>query len=99
MSAPQDIVFLLDVDNTLIDNDHIQADLQKYLDREVGRESSKRYWSIFEELRADLGYADYLGALQRYRVEHLHDVRLCSWSHRTWWIIRSQTGCIRDHWT
>jgi len=76
MSAPQDIVFLLDVDNTLIDNDHIQADLQKYLDREVGGESSKRYWSIFEELRADLGYADYLGALQRYRVEHLHDVRL-----------------------
>src|SRR5207247_329350 len=76
MSAPQDIVFLLDVDNTLIDNDHIQADLQKYLDREVGRESSKRYWSIFEELRADLGYADYLGALQRYRVEHLHDVIL-----------------------
>src|SRR5438552_18730009 len=76
MSAPQNIVFLLDVDNTLIDNDHIQADLQKYLDREVGRESSKRYWSIFEELRADLGYADYLGALQRYRVEHLHDVRL-----------------------
>src|SRR5881396_1276555 len=76
MSAPQNIVFLLDVDNTLVDNDHIQADLQKYLDREVGRESAKRYWSIFEELRADLGYADYLGALQRYRVEHLHDVRL-----------------------
>src|SRR5438552_14858002 len=76
MSAPQNIVFLLDVDNTLIDNDHIQADLQKYLDREVGRESAKRYWSIFEELRAELGYADYLGALQRYRVEHLRDPHL-----------------------
>ena len=68
MSAPQNIVFLLDVDNTLIDNDHIQADLQKYLDREVGHESAKRYWSIFEELRADLGYADYLGEIGRAHV-------------------------------
>src|SRR5438034_2723009 len=76
MSAPQNIVFLLDVDNTLIDNDHIQADLQKYLDREVGRESAKRYWTIFEELRAALGYADYLGALQRLRGAYPHETRL-----------------------
>ena len=76
MSKPDEIVFLLDVDNTLLDNDRIQADLRKYLDREVGVESCRRYWDIFEQLRAELGYADYLGALQRYRLDALHDPRL-----------------------
>src|ERR1700751_5041684 len=71
-----EFVFLLDVDNTLLDNARAQADLQKYLDREVGHESCKRYWAIFEELRSELGYADYLGALQRYRLEHKPDARL-----------------------
>lgn len=71
-----EFVFLLDVDNTLLDNDRVQADLQKYLDREVGHERCKRYWAIFEQLREELGYADYLGALQRYRVEHAPDPRL-----------------------
>ena len=76
MATSHEVVFLLDVDNTLLDNDRAQADLRKYLDREVGRESCKRYWEIFEELRAELGYADYLGALQRYRLEHKDDARL-----------------------
>jgi len=76
VSAVDDIVFLLDVDNTLIDNDRIQIDLKKYLDREVGPESCKRYWTIFEQLRSEVGYADYLGALQRYRLSSLHDPRL-----------------------
>src|SRR5438270_816502 len=67
------IVFLVDVDNTLVDNDHIAADLRRHLEREVGRERQERYWAIFEELRSELGYADYLGALQRYRVEHPRD--------------------------
>ena len=67
------IVSLVDVDNTLIDNDKIAADLKRHLEREVGRERQERYWAIFEELRADLGYADYLGALQRYRIEHPSD--------------------------
>ena len=67
------VVFLVDVDNTLIDNDHIAADLKRHLEREVGHERQARYWAIFEELRAELGYADYLGALQRYRVEHPRD--------------------------
>ena len=70
------IVFLLDVDNTLIDNDRIAADLKRYLTREVGAERQERYWAIFEALRAELGYADYLGALQRYRVEHPRDPHL-----------------------
>jgi FMN phosphatase YigB (HAD superfamily) len=67
------VVFLVDVDNTLIDNDRIAADLKRHLEREIGHERQERYWAIFEELRSELGYADYLGALQRYRVEHPRD--------------------------
>jgi len=63
------LVFLLDVDNTLVDNDRITADLRAHLEREFGVAGSDRYWAIFESLRAELGYADYLGALQRYRGE------------------------------
>ena len=68
--AERRIVFLFDVDNTLLDNDRVTADMRRYLDREVGADRSKRYWEIFEGLRRDLGYADYLGALQRYRMEN-----------------------------
>lgn len=70
------VVFFFDVDNTLLDNDRVAADLKDYLTREVGPERQKRYWAIFEALRVELGYADYLGALQRYRVEHPHDPHL-----------------------
>src|SRR5438309_1992180 len=70
------IVFLFDVDNTLLDNDAVQAELSAHLQREFGRASRDRYWTIFEELRAQLGYADYLGALQRYRLENLDDPQL-----------------------
>jgi FMN phosphatase YigB (HAD superfamily) len=59
----------VDVDNTLLDNDRVTADLRRYLEREVGAEGLARYWAIFEALRVELGYADYLGALQRYRLE------------------------------
>lgn len=65
-----DTVFLLDVDNTLLDNDRVTADLKRHLGREVGHECQQHYWNFFEELRAELGYADYLGALQRYRVAY-----------------------------
>ncbi|MFQ5931794.1 MAG: HAD family hydrolase [Nitrospiraceae bacterium] len=68
--APGPIVFLLDVDNTLLDNDRVTADLRRHLEREVGHECQQDYWNFFEELRAELGYADYLGALQRYRVTY-----------------------------
>ena len=70
------VVFLLDVDNTLVDNDRITADLRRHLTREVGVERQARYFEIFEELRRELGYADYLGALQRYRLEHPRDPHL-----------------------
>ena len=64
-----DVVFLLDVDNTLLDNDRVTADLRGYLEGSFGVERAQRYWTIFEALRAEMGYADYLGALQRYRVQ------------------------------
>ena len=64
-----DVVFLLDVDNTLLDNDHIIADMRLHLADEFGAASSDRFWVIFEQLRAELGYADYLGAVQRYRAD------------------------------
>ncbi len=71
-----DLVFLFDVDNTLLDNDRVQADLSHHLAATYGTEARDRYWQIFEELRSELGYADYLGALQRYRREALHDPRV-----------------------
>jgi FMN phosphatase YigB (HAD superfamily) len=73
-------LFLFDVDNTLLDNDRVQDDLRNHLEREFGAESRDRYWAIFEELQTDLGYADYLGALQRYRLEDLCDPRLLTMS-------------------
>ena len=63
-----DVIFLLDVDNTLLDNDRVVTDLRSHLVQAVGNASADRYWAIFEQLRSELGYADYLGALQRYRV-------------------------------
>lgn len=72
----EQLVFLFDVDNTLLDNDAIQDDLGEHLQREFGAASCERYWAIFEQLRDELGYADYLGALQRYRLENLDDPQL-----------------------
>ena len=69
MTAPQDPVFLLDVDNTLLDNDQVIMDLRAHLARHLGSASANRYWAIFEALRSEIGYADYLGALQRYRLD------------------------------
>ena len=70
------VVFLFDVDNTLLDNDRVTADLKRHLETQVGADRAGRYWAIFEQLRTELGYADYLGALQRYRVEHPRDPNL-----------------------
>ena len=70
------VVSLFDVDNTLLDNDRVVQDMMRFLEAEVGHERQQRYWAIFEELRKELGYADYLGALQRYRVENPRDSHL-----------------------
>ena len=70
------VVFLFDVDNTLLDNDRVSKDLRVFLEMEVGEKRNSRYWEIFEELRNELGYADYLGALQRYRIENPYDSHL-----------------------
>jgi FMN phosphatase YigB (HAD superfamily) len=76
VTSPDDVVFLLDCDNTLLDNDRVLDDLQDHLALEFGSESRDRFWAIFEQLRAELGYADYLGALQRYRLGDVSDPRL-----------------------
>jgi hypothetical protein len=75
------LVFLFDVDNTLLNNDRVTADLKRHLEQQVGPESQQRYWEIFEQLRTELGYADYLGALQRYRIENPRDPGLLTVSH------------------
>ena len=81
MSTP-DIVFLFDIDNTLVDNDHVQADLKQYLATNYGPEARDRYWEILEQLRQQLGYVDYLEALDRYRLEAMHRpeiLRMSNW--------------------
>ncbi|HTK37689.1 MAG TPA: HAD family hydrolase [Pyrinomonadaceae bacterium] len=75
-----DIVFLFDVDNTLLDNDRVTVALRTFLESEVGPKRNARYWKIFETLRSELGYADYLGALQRYRLHYPHDSHFLSLS-------------------
>ena len=75
-AARHRVIFLFDVDNTLLDNDHVAADLQHHLAREFGAECAKRYWAIYERLRAEVGYADYLGSLQQFRLEDPHEARL-----------------------
>jgi len=82
MTEPPRVVFLFDVDNTLVDNDRVQADLKEHLAQTYGPATRDRYWHILEELRQELGYVDYLGALERYRVEALHRpevLRMSSW--------------------
>jgi hypothetical protein len=78
---PEKIVFFFDVDNTLLGNDHVVADLMGYLEREIGYERQQRYWMYFERLRSELGYADYLAALQRYRLEYLRDSHILAVSN------------------
>ena len=70
------VVFLFDVDNTLLDNDGVVADLMRDLESEIGADRQRLYWQIFEEIRSQLGYADYLGALQRYRIENPRDLHI-----------------------
>ncbi|MCW5799993.1 MAG: Hydrolase [Nitrospira sp.] len=76
-----DVVFLLDVDNTLLDADQVTTDLGRYLDETMGHARQQRYWNLFKQLRDELGYADYLGALQRYRIEYSHDPHILMVSH------------------
>ena len=80
MTRPHPIVFLVDVDNTLIDNDGIQQDLKDHLERAYGAPARDRYWRILEDLMVELGYRDYIGALQRFRIEHPLEIELLSMS-------------------
>ena len=76
MAEMSDLCFLFDVDNTLLDNDRVAQDLSDYLEKEYGQYAHDCYWTIFEDLRRELGYADYLGVLERYRVKFMHDPRI-----------------------
>src|SRR3954451_238302 len=78
LNAHHAIVFLVDIDNTLLDNDRIQQDIQDHLEHELGAQCREAYWTIQEHLFATLGYRDYLGAVQRFRLERPHDIRLLS---------------------
>lgn len=80
MTLAHPIVFLVDVDNTLVDNDGIQQDLKDHLERTYGVAARDRYWRILEDLMVELGYRDYIGALQRFRVEHPLEIELLSMS-------------------
>ena len=80
MTRLHPIVFLVDVDNTLIDNDGIQQDLKDHLEQTYGAVARDRYWLILEELMVELGYRDYIGALQKFRVEHPREIELLSMS-------------------
>src|SRR5262245_9978391 len=80
MTLPHPTVFLVDVDNTLVDNDAMQQDLKDHLEQVYGLASRVRYWKILETLFDELGYRDYLGALQRYRMEHPRQVELLAMS-------------------
>jgi len=75
-ASPSDVVFLIDVDNTLLDNDAVVDDLRRHLADRICADEERQYWALFEQLRTELGYADYLGALQRFRVEHPRDPRI-----------------------
>ena len=75
------VVFFFDVDNTLLNNDYVARDLKHHLVSKIGEASALRYWEIFEQLRKELGYADYLGALQRYRIENPRDLKVLAVSH------------------
>ncbi|HUA34676.1 MAG TPA: HAD family hydrolase [Candidatus Binataceae bacterium] len=75
------VVYLFDVDNTLLDNDRVAADLMKHLELSIGAERKQEYWKYFEGLRSELGYADYLGALQRYRIQYPRDFHIVAVSY------------------
>lgn len=79
--ADMNVVFLFDVDNTLLDNDRVTEHLKRHLEQQVGHERQQCYWEFFEQLRSELGYADYLGALQRYRIAYPRDPGLLTVSH------------------
>ena len=94
MASREKVVFLFDVDNTLLDNDRVEADLRHHLEKEFGPRAGDRYFSIFEELRSELGYADYLGACSGTVLKKCAIRGCCGCLHSSW-TTRSPTGCSR----
>ncbi len=82
MSEMHDVVFLFDVDNTLLDNDRVKDDLGAHVLNIFGKEANDRFWVLYEEERIKHAYADLLGTLERFRLENMHDarvLRLANW--------------------
>ena len=80
MTGTHELVFLFDVDNTLLDNDHVERDLRQHLSQTFSAQAKERYFEIFEQIRHDIGYADFLGTLEQYRIEKMHDPRVLGMS-------------------
>ena len=95
MTLPRSVVFLVDVDNTLLDNDRIQQDIKDHLEQKFGVALRQRYWAILEERFVAPGYRDYLGALQLLYEEHPRKVELLAIVVPISWTIRSPIGCTR----
>ena len=76
MSETHGLVFLFDVDNTLLDNDGMKRDLGDYVRQTFGMGADDELWTLYEEERVKHGYADFLGTLERFRLAHLHDARV-----------------------
>jgi FMN phosphatase YigB (HAD superfamily) len=76
MSETHGLVFLFDVDNTLLDNDRMKRDLGDYVRRTFGEKAEDELWKLYGEERVKHGYADFLGTLELFRLAHLHDARV-----------------------
>ena len=79
-SPTPSVMFLVDMDNTLVDNDRFGADLHDTLTQAFGADQCARYWALYEELRQSSGVADYIGALQRFRTGLENDPALLQMS-------------------
>ena len=78
VSAP--VTFLVDVDNTLLDNDGIRADFEAHLLSAYGEAAREAYWTIQERRFAELGFRDYLGAVEEWWTDARRDPALLAFS-------------------
>jgi len=81
MSETHQVIFLFDVDNTLLDNDRMKGDLSAHVEAVFGKKADEQLWALYEEERAKHGYADFLGTLEKFRLAHLEDPRVVRFSN------------------
>lgn len=66
MSRIAPVAFLFDVDNTLLDNDRVRAELAETIERIVGPERGEAFWESYEQVRRDRDYVDYPNTIARF---------------------------------